>query len=186
MMSRRENGDTLVEVLLAMAVLGIAMVGVFAMMNRGVTEMYDSMERTQVRGLIDQQIETLIYARDQSLRDGSAEGIANMTVQDKAAATAWGTLKSAPSSTPSGIEDCSAQNAFYMNQNAYGHVILTSSVISATSNGFPSAGDGVWVQKNNGASGGVSYVDLYVRACWGQNSAPGTRVLSSVVRLYDK
>lgn len=186
MIRNRESGDTLIEALLAMTVLGVAMVGVFAMMNRGVTEMYDSMERTQVRGLMDQQIETLIYARDQHLRNGSSEGIANMTDEDKAAAVAWVALKSATSAVPLGIQDCSAQNAFYMNQNGSGEVVFTNSVASATSSGFPSAGDGVWVQKNVGSTGGVSYVDLYIRACWGQNSAPGTRVLSSVVRLYDK
>lgn len=176
-----ERGDTLIEVLVAMTVLAVVIVGAFSLMNKGVAQMYDSMERTEVRLLLDSQIEFLTYARDQYVGEYT----------DSPSAV-WATLRTSIGDAPGVPATTSAcgstpLNAFWLTNDAGGmHVINTGLVV--TQDGFPSPGKGIWIQKisgNGSAPGAPSYRDFYVRACWRQNSNPQTQVLSTVVRLYD-
>lgn len=189
---RSERGDTLIEVLVAISVMGIATVGTFSLMNKGLSQMYDTMERAEVRMLLNRQIESLTYARDQYLRSPSGEGLATY---DRAARDLWAYIKSPAVSSLDAVPDlnsCAVANAnsvFSVTMNAdgsLGHV--SGAAILPIGSGFPAAGDGIWVQKiyKNSTEAQVPYTDFYIRACWMQNNSSVTQVASTIVRLYDK
>lgn len=180
-----ERGDTLIEVLVAISVFGIVVVGAFALMNRGVTQMYDSMEKAQVRMLLNSQTEALTYARDQYLR---SESMVLVTPQDQRAKSAWDGIKNAmdtPTTAP-GLDSCTpSDSAFSLQLDASG-MSRSSTITSAVADGFPSAGNGIWIEEiPSAASVTPSFIDFYIKACWLQNSSAQTQVLSTVVRLYD-
>lgn len=184
----RQRGDTLVEVLVAITVFGVVIVGAFSLMNRGVSQMYDSMEKSEVRLLLNRQIETLTYARDQYflVQSGTAPG----SVYDQAAQSLWLQVKNrTPIAAIPSLDSCGSapQNAFWVTTDANGLLSFQTTITAVTSESFPSPGKGIWMQKIDSAAGAqVPYKDFYIRACWRQNSSPKTQTLSTVVRLYDK
>lgn len=181
----KERGDTLIEVLVAISVFGIVVVGAFALMNRGVTQMYDSMEKAQVRMLLNSQTEALTYARDQYLR---SQSMALVTPQDQRAKNAWEGVKNAfdtPSTAP-GLNSCAPSDAAFAMQADASGISRSTTIIAAIADGFPSPGNGIWVEEiPSAASVTPSFIDFYIKACWLQNSSAQTQVLSTVVRLYD-
>lgn len=184
-MRRRERGDTLIEVLVAISVFGVIVVGTFALMNRGVTQMYDSMEKTQVRMLLNGQAEALTYARDQYLR---SQSMPLTTTQDQRAKQAWEWIKNQtdnPATVP-GITNCSPSGSAFSLLTPDTGITANSTITSPIADGFPAPQNGIWIEQMP-SSGGVtpSYIDFYIRACWMQNSNNQTQVLSTVVRLYD-
>lgn len=181
----RERGDTLIEVLVAVSVFGVVVVGAFALMNRGVTQMYDSMEKSQVRMLINGQIEALTYARDQYMR---AQTTTLTSDADKRAKNAWEGIKGAldTPTTPPELTNCSpSDSAFSILMSPTG-MSRNTTIQAAIAEDFPAPGKGIWIEEIP-SSGAVvpSFVDFYVKACWLQNSSSQTQVLSTVVRLYD-
>lgn len=184
-----ERGDTLVEVLVAITVLGVVVVGAFSLMNRGVAQMYDSMEKSEVRLLLNRQIESLTYGRDQYFLQLSCP--TSVSTYDQAAVNLWCRVRSQTSvgSIPN-LNSCniqSPQNAFWITTDANNFLSLQTTMSSATADAFPAPGDGIWIQKIDSAAGvQVPYKDFYIRACWRQNTSPETQTLSTVVRLYDK
>jgi type II secretory pathway pseudopilin PulG len=184
-----EKGDTLIEVLVAMSILGLIVVGTLSIMNRGAAQMYDSLEKSEVRLLLNRQTESLVYARDQYLR--SQSGVVLSNAYDQAAAAVWEKVREQPSLTsiPAPSDECAnPEEAFFVGINYdIGRVDWGSALTSNIADGFPSPGNGIWIQKiDSDASTEQPYKDFYVRACWVQNSSTATQVMSTVVRLYDK
>lgn len=192
-----ERGDTLIEVLVAISVFGIIVVGTFSLMNRGASQMYDSMERSEVRLLLNGQTELLTYARDEYFQSLDPEASTSMDTYDTAAKTVWNpgirnnvtNLTGVPS-----LEGCSsdndATNAFWLTTETNGTISIKSRADSpfvSSATGFPSPGNGIWIQKIHSPGGvAVPYVDFYIRACWMPTSSSQTQVLSTIVRLYDQ
>lgn len=176
-----EQGDTLVEVLVALSVLAIVVVGAFSLMNKGVAQMYDSMERAEVRQLLNKQIELLNYARDQYFQKDDATADVN-------AVMLWQSMESAASAaTIPALDNCTdTSGGFSIQGSAQTNVQFVSGVAHAVASGFPAPDNGIWIQKISTPGAPVPYVDFYVRACWMQGSSPVMQVESSVVRLYDK
>ena len=56
---RQQAGDTLIEVLLAMGILSVVIVGGSTLMNFGLRNVQNAVEHTQVRNLIAGQSEIL-------------------------------------------------------------------------------------------------------------------------------
>jgi prepilin-type N-terminal cleavage/methylation domain-containing protein len=178
-----ERGDTLVEVLVAISVLAIVIVGAFSLMNKGVAQVYDNMERAEVRLLINRQTESLTYARDQHLRSLNGEVL---DAYDAAAAIAWNNIIAQPAlSTPPDLNNCVSSDAFSLKRNTTDELEFSGSVSNDVAGGFPTPGDGLWIQKMQ-SSAGVPYKDFYIRACWNQNTSIQTQVISTIVRLYDR
>lgn len=189
----RERGDTLIEVLVAIAVFGVVVVGAFSLMNRGVAQVYDSMEKSEVRLLLNRQVESLTYARDQHQRLSSNNK--PTTEADIRAATLWSSLAGRSIGAVPALDNCNnTNNAFWVNVETSGtgvkYISLTTSSLTPVALGFPSPGNGIWIQEIDSPAASpistVPYKDFYVRACWMQNSSPQTIVLSTVVRLYDR
>ena len=64
MLASRQRGDTIIEVILGLAILGLVTVSMFAIMQRGAANAYDALERSQARQLLNTQAELLNYVRD--------------------------------------------------------------------------------------------------------------------------
>lgn len=185
-----ERGDTLIEVILALSIFAVVTVSTLAIVNKGVAQMYDSLERTQVRMLLDRQTESLTYARDQYFRSQSAADAAAMASEPEntAAAQVWQTISAVGETTPD-VDECSASssNAFYITST--GSLLQFNAFTTgdrAVADGFPAPGNGIYVQyKNSPATAPVKFKDFYFRACWQPTSSQVPQVMSTVVRLYE-
>lgn len=188
-----ERGDTLIEVFVAITVLSIVTVSVFSIMNKGVASMYDSLERAQVRQILDAQSEMLQYARDQYVVQQTPQSAA-MSLDDAAAAAVWIRLRDT-TQVPDiagipGLNDCHISNAFYLTMKPNGGnttMVLEKNGVISPSSGLPEPGNGLWIQKiSSQAAQPVPYKDFYIKACWQPVGSDVPQVLSSVVRLYDQ
>ena len=155
--SVQQRGDTLVEVMLALSILGIVVVGCLSITSRLNSNMLDTIDRSAVRSDMNGQAELLNYVRDNRL--GS---------------NVWSDIKSKAVTNPSSIGSaCSkSQNSFYLK--------LDSGVVSLVS-GSGIIVDAVYV--SNTAS--PSYIDFYINACWSRIGLGSSAQNSTVVRLMD-
>jgi type II secretory pathway pseudopilin PulG len=172
-----QSGDTLVEVLLSIIILGSVIVGAITIMNRGLSAGQTAVEHSQVRLSVNSQIEMLRKARDDYAADSSSEN-----------GQTWQTLVAAiPASATLSYDQTCTKNQpgtdFYVNQTATKIETQLYNDVAPTIVALP--GQGLWVEAQKSGSSIIEpYVDFVVRACW---QGPGTGEQRSVtsVRLYD-
>jgi type II secretory pathway pseudopilin PulG len=203
--SRRQAGDTIIEVLFAVTVFSLVVVLAISIMNQGTASARRTFEIAQVREEIDAQAETLrflhesyvnvystgiTFSDDENSPAKEYDKIIN-TVQatGRTAASQFTELTSCPSPAPEG--------AFALNTRTAQVRVDTSTLQRATANyaqvtypaeeNSPGTFRGIWIEGirtlPTGAS--VGYIDFHIRACW---LAPGlTRPMSmgTIVRLYE-
>jgi type II secretory pathway pseudopilin PulG len=187
----QERGDTLVEVLLAFAILSLVTVSAFAVMNRGVGEAQNALERSQVRTYATQQVELATYLRDQY-----TQALANGGNVSGYPANLWGAIKvrAAAATAVTAVDECSSVmgNSFYLTRNSVTNVIELNSFSSGNlvTPTIARPGSGMWVEPVASTSTGHAayqkYIDLYVKSCWDPAAGSVKQTLSTVVRLYDK
>lgn len=177
-MVRKQSGDTLVEVLVSIAVLGLVIVGAITIMTRGLSASQTALEHSQVRLLVTGQQEMLRQLRDDYVTDPSS-----------AAGQLWHTIvTSSNNSSPSYGDDCSVSTnkqgtAFYLQQ---GTSSITRSSYTSTSlpSTVPTPGNGLWVEPAKSAGVSPPYIDFVIRACWQGIGGINQRTVTAV-RLYD-
>lgn len=177
-MVRRQAGDTLVEVLVSMAVLGLVIVGAITLMNQGLLASQDALEHSQVRLSVTSQYEMLRKLRDEYVTNPSGS-----------AGQLWHTIvASSNSSDPGYGEGCNVSSdkqstAFYLSQGATG---ITRSSYSSPSipAGLPSPGNGIWIEPSRSIDVEPPYMDFVIRACWQGIGGVDQRTVTAV-RLYD-
>lgn len=188
---QKESGDTLIEVLLAIAVLSAVVVGAVGLMNRGHAMGRDALERSQVTSLMTEQAEMLQYLRD-SYADADAAG------QAAYPASLWTTLLGSwtAAAEPQGCQVNS--KAFYLERSSTGpggdvSVVIkdfNENTINPSSTDYVETyakpGSGLWVEAERPAPGtvGVDYVNFYIKACWSSASEGPRQEAKTVVRLY--
>lgn len=189
-----ERGDTLVEVTVAMAVLGLMLAASLAVINRGLMGVSNAVERTSVRASLSSQAELLRYVFD--------DPVANEETYKKI-------LGRTKPNNNLGQKGCEIGNnsGFYLSVNnktgtppVEMHELDSADTAHLTNNvyGQPEAGDnngngvsqGIWIEgdKHDGQNGMPGYIDFYVRACWTPHAAqqPGSGRMESNVRVYYK
>lgn len=172
----KQTGDTLVEVLLSIVILGAVIVASITIMNRGLTAAQTSVEHSQVRLVINSQYEMLRKARDDYIKDpASANG------------QTWAAIVTAipPSATLSYNDTCTVNQPgedFYLTQTATQIQRQLYNDTQATL--VPSPGQGMWIEAKKSDTALKPFVDFVIRACW---TGPGTGQQRTVtaVRLYD-
>lgn len=191
--NQAERGDTLVEVTVAMAVLGLMLAASLAVINRGLMGVSNAVERTSVRASLSSQAELLRYVFDDPVTNKEAYK--------------W-ILDHTGSNVSLGQNGCEIGNnsGFYLSvNNKTGtppveiHELDSADTAHLTNNvyGQPEAGDnsgaslGIWIEgdKHDGQQNGMpGYIDFYVRACWTPHAAqqPGSGRMESNVRVYYK
>jgi len=190
--NQAERGDTLVEVTVAMAVLGLMLAASLAVINRGLMGVSNAVERTSVRASLSSQAELLRYVFDDPVTNE---------------ATYREVLKRTKPNNNLGQKGCEIGNnsGFYLSvNNKTGtppveiHELDWADTNKLTNNvyGQPEAGDnkgvsrGIWIEGDrHDAQGDMpGYIDFYVRACWTPHAAqqPGSGRMESNVRVYYK
>lgn len=183
-MEFRERGDTLVEVLMAIVVMGLVVTGSIVLMTQGLGAAQLAVEHTQVRLQVNAQIEFLQYLRDQYVKQPSSAG-----------GTVWSDIATNFTNTTASVygQNCDITPAkltptnktFYVQKEGGAVVRKTfDSSIQPTTIALPGAG--MWIEAtNSGPSVTPAYIDFVIRACWkGTGSAPQQRTVTAL-RLYN-
>lgn len=182
-MARSQRGDTLVEVLMAIVVLAMVIVGAITVMSRGLKASQLAVERTQVRLGINSQLEMLRYLRDSYASDP----------QSQAGQTWAGLFSGNPTyanTTQTNYNDTACANVttgktgFYLTQ-ATGTVNVNQFNINNKPATFARAGQGLWVEMTRSSGISPAYVDIMVRACWSGIGEGADQQSVTVLRLYD-
>ena len=193
---RAERGDTLVEVTVAMAVLGLMLAASLAVLNRGLMGVSNAVERTSVRASLSSQAELLRYVFD--------DPVTNKNVYEQI-------LKRTKPNNNLGQNGCEiGGGGFYLSVNnktgtspvepVEMHELDPAKTQQLANNvyGQPEAGrignsnesNGIWIEgdKHGVQNGMPGYIDFYVRACWTPHAAqqPGSGRMESNVRVYYK
>lgn len=187
----RERGDTLIEVLLATAILSTVIVGAVTMMNRGHAIALNSLERSQVTAFMTEQSEMLQYARDH-YADAS-------TPAERSAypASVWSDLVArAGTVEASGCQ--TGSNPFYLRREIDGSGNLVISVedfdvntIDESSSSFVDTyakpNEGLWIEaeKPTGIPSGQNYLDFHIKGCWDGIGDGPLNEAKTIVRLYE-
>ena len=179
-------GDTLVEVTIAMAVLGLVLAATMTIINRSLLSVMNAVERTSARGEVNSQVEMLRYVFD--TQSGVNKTVAQQIIDSTGTAD---------------VSDngCSAgSGAFYLTQRTINkdditpiqrNVYTANDMVANTVAGAPHAINegGIWIEgtKHEATSSGVpGYIDFFVRACWSPyaSNEVGQGRLESIVRVY--
>lgn len=176
-MVRSARGDTLVEVLMAIVIISVVIVGAVTMMTRGLAAAQIALEHSQVRLSINSQVDMLRYARDRYIAAPTG-----------GSATAWNQVI-AGSNQSSIVYDnnCTvspSKTGFYMTAPAASVVRNNYTPTQPATIAVP--GQGLWVE-------GVlspntvdpAYIDVVVRACWQGSGGGGQQSVVTATRLYD-
>ncbi|MEI6228575.1 MAG: prepilin-type N-terminal cleavage/methylation domain-containing protein [Candidatus Saccharibacteria bacterium] len=203
----RSRGDTLIEVLFAIAIFSLVVVGSLAIMNQGTAASQRALEITMVRNEIDAQAETLRF-----LNASYISAYASGGYTDDSPAGQWRTMKQymvdSPLSTSSSGVGCQvpangkfildAKNAKFIPQttanvafnSAQTFSQVTYDVTSPTSQKIKTA-DGIWIEAmapvitNNNGQKSADYIDFYIRACWSSPGQSAPVTIGTIVRLYE-
>lgn len=196
-MMKIQKGDTLVEVLLAMAVFAVVMMIGLSTMNNGMSRALASLQLTMARNTMDSQAEALRFANTAYVSEFRTDGGAVTS----AAARVWqDQLTAGVQGAATRLDACDrGESAFVLSRNdlSYHSEAINNAVTypriaygtDADSNAITdpfaryNRAEGIWVEKVHLAN--TNYYDFHIRACW---SAPGSNVnttLGTIVRLYD-
>lgn len=195
------NGDTLVEVLFAMAIFSLVAVGSLSIMNKSTSTAQRALEISEVRQEINAQAETLRFLNASYIA-------AYPNYATGTPARQWANMLSTVNSTQSEIKitnTCPASvselpsNSFILNTHTALYQKLTSSNYNLAStysqvsyNGDNLvAANGIWIEavasttftSNNQQN--ASYIDFYIHACWDSMGQTMPVTLDTVVRLYE-
>ena len=198
-MKRNQRGDTLIEVLIAITVLGTIVAGCMAVMNRSLVSILNSAERTASRSDINTQTDLLnyVYRSDKTTWNkimdiayaGAADGSAPNNVKDVCTLNAG--------SRSSGTKRA---GSFYLQPtlDAEGGISSVALVenLNADTHGMNKTqravtGQGLWVDAIHypqSTTNQRSYVDFYIKACWtplgGLSHDTNSRSVTTV-RIYN-
>lgn len=206
---RRQQGDTLIEVMFAFAIFALVAVGSLTIMNQGIAAAQRSLEITLVRAQMDAQAEAIRYIHQAYVSAYQKGGPAPSTglaaewvkMTNKASgkgadvASAFGQANgpTCPSTTP-------GQRPFILNArtaSVWGSVPLASAPAGSSLPPFSqvvynpdssvSQAYGIWVEAVPSSlnPNGTGFVDFHIRSCW---SGPGSATpvtLGTIVRLYE-
>ena len=193
---RAERGDTLVEVTVAMAVLGLMLAASLAVINRGLMGVSNAVERTSVRASLSSQAELLRYVFDDpDTNKDTYDKIINKYTQPNGKLGQNGCeignggfyLSVGGGTSPVEIHKLNPAKTTELTNNVYGQPEAAG---DKSGNGNDNS-LGIWIEgdKHDGQKDGMpGYIDFYVRACWTPHAAqrPGSGRMESNVRVYYK
>lgn len=207
---RRDQGDTLIEVLFAVMVFSLVIVTALTIMNQGSASAQRSLEMTLVRQQVDNQAETLRFLHEsyvKNYREGYADN-PNLTltgatgefykivqrVKSTGANSVSAFGNNTTCTTPPG-------GSFILNPRTARLVtttgvlqpapIIAQLVFDTTTPTSLTRSEGMWIEairspnSTDPSQQNSGYIDFHIRACW---YAPGSKVASNVgtiVRLYE-
>jgi len=206
------KGDTIVEVMFAVAVFSLVAVGTISIMNLGTSNSLQALQTTAARQAIDAEVAALQLMHDSFVAQYNAASAASDYI---GAGATWanqiglnpvaspGPLVLASATTPTkviGQATCPAapSKAFVLDPQtttSYTGATRLKQVSSSTApypqlvytnTGAFNYALGIWVQAqaHAGIGSAPGYVDFYVNACWPSPSNKNAMTLGTIVRLY--
>lgn len=212
--TRRQAGDTLIEVLFAITIFSMVVVATLSLMNQGTAAARRSVETTLVREQIDGQAEALRFMHESyvaNYQSGATYNINDATTSpaeeyfkvierikttNRTSATQFNGLTRCPATVPGGGFIVNARTARLVGTAANlqpassGYARLTY----AAGNNTSVTSNGIWIEgirtaQEAAASGSLTknagFIDFHIRACW---SVPGQNApmsMGTIVRLYE-
>jgi prepilin-type N-terminal cleavage/methylation domain-containing protein len=173
----KERGDTLVEVLMAVVIISVVIVGAMTIMSRGLAVAQIALEHSQARLAVNGQLEMLRFARDSYVKD-----------RTNVNALQWQAIVAGSNGTNVNYDgSCNVsggKQGFYMTKNAT--QVTRNGYTPATPPAVPTPGQGLWVEAVT-SPGGVTpaFVDVVIRACWQASGSGGQQRTVTAQRLYD-
>lgn len=205
---RQERGDTIIEVLFAVAVFAMVAVGCMTIMNQATATAQRSLEITLVRQQIDAQAEAIRYIHQAYVagfqRGGPAPSgtaaewpkIANMASGKGASrASDFGVVNGmqCPSSAP-------GEKPFILNARTArlyptaapamappaGMSVPPFAQVQYNPDSSVARTYGLWIESvPSPAVSQTGFVDFHIRACWESPGATRPMTLGTIVRLYE-
>ena len=172
-----QRGDTLVEVLMAIVILSVVIVGALTMMSRGLAAAQVAVEHSQVRASVNGQIEMIRFARDAYLKNATDPS-----------ASEWNAIVASSNANAitydSSCHVSGTKQAFYMTKNDT-QVVRNPYTVSTPAT-VATPGAGLWIE-TVASPGGIkpAYLDFIIRACWQASGDAGRQQTVTAVRLYD-
>lgn len=201
---RRQDGDTIIEVMFAVVIFSMVAVGAMSIMNNGTAIAQRSLELTLVRQQIDAQAEALRFVHHSYVAAYGTDAVTSHPAAEWKRLLDSGLTKS--SASPFGDGGCTTppSGAFVMNaRTGRLHTGAITPMNSATSRPFsqvvyqgdPDTGaltssidsvHGLWIEAvRSGASSGTGYIDFHIRACWYSPASNAPSTIGTIVRLYE-
>lgn len=182
-----ERGDTLVEVAIAMAIMGLMLAATMMIINRSLLGVMNAVERTASRGEVNSQVEMLRYVFD--TQGGVNKEVANDIIDS--------TPVGDTSQLAGDEHGCSiGGHGFYLELGDSADQPIRRQGYASTTNvaedvfAAPHPGNGIWIEgvKTEAEEAVPGYIDFYVRACWSPYASNeiGQGRLESIVRVYYK
>lgn len=190
---RLQRGDTIIEVMLAIVIFSLVIIGSIAIMNSGTATAQRSLEITLVREEMNTQAETLRFlnasyltAFNRDIKNYSGYAGQWQAIQERSSLTQVSDFSSCPISKPNQSFILNTRTASVdVNKFSRWDEISTYSQVRYTNNDISSA-DSIWIEAVKSTTvNQAGYIDFYIRACW---SSPGQSVpekTDTVVRLYE-
>ena len=206
---RHERGDTLIEVLFAVSVFSLVVVGALTLMNQGTAASQRALEITLVRQQLDAQAETLRFMHDSYVAvyqpgitfngpDGvttPAEEWSKMLDRIKAvnvrSASPLNSGSAVCPTPPTGSFIVDPQNVAFNGNPLSLQPAETFAQVSYDNSGVFTGGRGLWieairsVQSADSDQANTGYIDFHLRACWDSSGLPVPLTLGTIVRLYE-
>lgn len=184
----RQRGETLIELLLAFAILSLALVTVMRTMNGGLDSMFVNGQRSQVEAQMRGQLAVLQAAHQQAVKDPSAADWAEITSK-------------IATSAASREQDVTADGCTYTaNKNRLSFPTSDASSwtseVDTKSGGAMSPvfetpapdGTSMWIEAKHKPKDETAmtrgYYDFYIKSCW-QGGGGVVQEAKMVTRLYD-
>lgn len=201
MMRRQaEQGDTIVEVVVAFAIFALAAVGSMQILSKGVATTQRDLEMTLVREQVDSQAEMIRY-----IRDGDSASLKNtwtkLTSSDSLVSTpsplsascSVGTSKafyikatvgSDPSKTTFSVESATNQKVSLdeARRGNYTYAQMTYNKSSITGS------NGIWIEVARAQAASTKSpqaYDFYIHACWDSVGVGVPMTSGTIVRIYE-
>lgn len=181
-MARKERGDTLVEVLMAIVVLSMVIVGAVTVMARGLKASQLAVEHTQVRMQINSQMEILRYLRDSYITDPASTAGQRWSALFTGSPLYANTTASTYSDTTCNMS--SGKTGFYLTQSG-GTVTINQFNPASQPTTHAVAGQGLWIEMTRSTGISPAYVDIMFKACWSGIGDSADQRSVTAIRLYD-
>lgn len=194
------SGDTLIEVIISVAVFSAVLVMTFASLNQSSSSAIRTYEISQVNEQIDAQVQTLRFLHESYVSSYSSGGASplsqeyqkvldKVTSANRTAASPYSGVTSCPSPAPAGSFGLNTRTA-RVQDNTASLLTAGSTYARATypaSSNSPVTLRGIWIEgiRTPPASGRLGYIDFHIRACWTTIGVTVPSNIGTIVRLYD-
>lgn len=198
---RNQQGDTLIEVLFAIAIFSAVAVGSVVIMNQGIASAQTSLEINLVRNQIDTQAELLRHMNDAKLTsigrhgsfftqrwDDAVRYAVNGGAQDYDAISSFDDCKPEKLPAHAFFVDPKSGQIVEASTTTYNQPSTFAQIQLSDTPGVASVSDMIWIQAVTPATDttleNTKSYDFHIRACWQSPGDSNVMKLGTIVRLY--